>query len=98
VSIDYSSSGVSIEAGEALVDRIKPAVRRTTTPQVLSELGLFGGFYDASFPDYTHPILVSSTDGVGITASTTFSPVALCPCSFWTTSLRAGWLPIPLPM
>lgn len=65
MSIDYSSSGVSIEAGEALVDRIKPAVRRTTTPQVLSELGLFGGFYDASFPDYTHPILVSSTDGVG---------------------------------
>lgn len=65
MSIDYTSSGVSIEAGEALVDRIKPAVRRTRTPQVLSELGLFGGFYDASFPDYTHPILVSSTDGVG---------------------------------
>lgn len=65
MSIDYTSSGVSIEAGEALVDRIKPAVQRTKTPQVLSELGLFGGFYDASFPDYTHPILVSSTDGVG---------------------------------
>lgn len=65
MSIDYKSAGVDIEAGEALVDRIKPFVKRTRTPQVLSELGLFGGFFDASFPDYEHPILVSSTDGVG---------------------------------
>lgn len=65
MNIDYKSAGVDIEAGEALVDRIKPFVKRTRTPQVLSELGLFGGFFDASFPDYEHPILVSSTDGVG---------------------------------
>ncbi len=65
MSIDYKSAGVNIEAGEALVDRIKPFVKRTRTPQVLSELGLFGGFYDASFPEFEHPVLVSSTDGVG---------------------------------
>lgn len=65
MSIDYRTAGVDIEAGEALVDRIKPAVQRTRTPEVLSELGLFGGFYDARFPDYEHPVLVSSTDGVG---------------------------------
>ena len=65
MSIDYKTAGVDIEAGEALVDRIKPFVKRTRTPGVLSELGLFGGFFDASFPDYEHPILVSSTDGVG---------------------------------
>lgn len=65
MSIDYRTAGVDIVAGEALVDRIKPAVQRTKTPEVLSELGLFGGFYDARFPDYEHPVLVSSADGVG---------------------------------
>ena len=63
MSIDYRSAGVDIEAGDALVDKIKPAVQRTKTPEVLSELGLFGGFYDARFPDYEHPVLVSSADG-----------------------------------
>ncbi len=65
MSIDYRSAGVDIAAGDALVDRIKPHVKRTRTPEVLSELGLFGGFYDARFPDYDHPVLVSSADGVG---------------------------------
>ena len=65
MAVDYKTSGVDIEAGDALVDRIKPHVKRTRTEGVLSELGLFGGFYDASFPNMKHPILVSSTDGVG---------------------------------
>lgn len=63
--MDYKSAGVDIEAGEALVDSIKPFVNATRTPGVLSEIGLFGGFYDARFPEYAHPVLVASTDGVG---------------------------------
>lgn len=63
--MDYKSSGVDISAGEALVDTIKPFVKKTRTAGVMSELGLFGGFFDARFPGYEHPILVASTDGVG---------------------------------
>jgi len=63
--MDYTTAGVNIEAGEALVDLIKPFVKATRTPGVLSEIGLFGGFYDARFPDLAHPVLVASTDGVG---------------------------------
>ena len=63
--MDYKSSGVSIEAGEELVDRIKPLVRSTFTPSVLTDIGLFGACFDARFPDYEHPVLVSSVDGVG---------------------------------
>lgn len=64
-SIDYKTAGVDIAAGEALVDRIKPFVKRTRTAGVMSEIGLFGGFFDARFPDMEHPVLVASTDGVG---------------------------------
>ncbi|MFM8771241.1 MAG: phosphoribosylformylglycinamidine cyclo-ligase [Candidatus Kapaibacterium sp.] len=63
--MDYKSAGVDIEAGEALVDDIKPFVKATRTPGVLSEIGLFGGFFDARFPSLEHPVLVASTDGVG---------------------------------
>lgn len=63
--MDYKSAGVDIAAGEALVDDIKPFVKATRTPGVLSEIGLFGGFFDARFPTLEHPVLVASTDGVG---------------------------------
>lgn len=65
MSFDYKSAGVNIEAGEETVDRIKPLVKATYNEKVLSELGLFGGMYDAKFPEYKHPVLVASTDGVG---------------------------------
>jgi phosphoribosylformylglycinamidine cyclo-ligase len=61
----YKDSGVDIAAGEATVDKIKPAVKSTFNDKVLSELGHFGGFYDARFPELDHPVLVASTDGVG---------------------------------
>lgn len=61
----YKNAGVDIEAGEELVNKIKPFVRSTFNSRVLTDIGLFGGFYDAKFDDYIHPILVSSTDGVG---------------------------------
>ena len=65
MSISYKTSGVDLEAGEETVKRIKPLVRSTFSPNVLADIGLFGGFYDASFPEYKHPVLVASTDGVG---------------------------------
>ncbi|MBK9246915.1 MAG: phosphoribosylformylglycinamidine cyclo-ligase [Ignavibacteria bacterium] len=63
--ITYASSGVNIAAGDETVSRIKPLVRSTFTSAVLTDIGLFGGLYDARFPEYEHPVLVSSTDGVG---------------------------------
>lgn len=65
MSETYKSAGVDIEAGERTVESIKPYIKQTFNKNVLSEVGLFGGFYDASFPDYEHPVLVASTDGVG---------------------------------
>ncbi len=61
----YKEAGVDIEAGERAVDRIKAAVRSTYTPNVLSDVGQFGGFFSFPRDDYADPILVSSTDGVG---------------------------------
>jgi phosphoribosylformylglycinamidine cyclo-ligase len=63
--MDYKTAGVNIEAGEALVDSIKPFVKATRTPGVLNEIGMFGGFFDARFPGLEHPVLVASADGVG---------------------------------
>lgn len=61
----YKEAGVDIAAGEETVDRIKPMVRATFTPRVLTDIGMFGAFFDAKFPEYEHPVLVSSMDGVG---------------------------------
>jgi len=65
MAIDYESSGVSIKKGDETVQRIKPLIRSTFNNNVLADIGLFGGFYDARFSDYKHPVLVASTDGVG---------------------------------
>lgn len=62
--ITYKDSGVDIDAGNALVERIKPATRRTMRPEVLTGLGGFGGLCEIP-PQYQHPVLVSGTDGVG---------------------------------
>jgi phosphoribosylformylglycinamidine cyclo-ligase len=65
MAISYKTAGVDIAAGDETVNRIKPLVRKTFNQNVLTDIGLFGGFYDARFPEYKHPILVASTDGVG---------------------------------
>ena len=63
-SLSYKDAGVDINAGNALVDRIKPEVKRTTRPEVIGGLGGFGAL--CSIPSkYKEPILVSGTDGVG---------------------------------
>ncbi len=71
--MDYKTSGVDIEAGERTVDLIKPMIKKTLRNEVLSDIGLFGGFFDAKFPNYKHPILVASTDGVGTKLKVAFA-------------------------
>jgi phosphoribosylformylglycinamidine cyclo-ligase len=63
--ITYESAGVNIDAGEEVVKRIKPLVKKTFNSNVLTDIGGFGGLYDARFPGMKSPVLVSSTDGVG---------------------------------
>ncbi|HWF43293.1 MAG TPA: phosphoribosylformylglycinamidine cyclo-ligase [Candidatus Kapabacteria bacterium] len=63
--LTYKTAGVNIDAGEELVRRIKPLVRRTFNDRVLTDIGGFGGLFDARFPGMQFPVLVSSTDGVG---------------------------------
>jgi phosphoribosylformylglycinamidine cyclo-ligase len=65
IMITYESAGVNIDAGEEVVRRIKPLVRRTFNSNVLTDIGGFGGLYDARFPGMKNPVLASSTDGVG---------------------------------
>ena len=64
----YAGAGVSIEAGEDAVRRIKPLVRSTYRPEVIGDIGGFGGLFDIASLGYAHPVLVSSTDGVGTKA------------------------------
>ncbi len=62
--LTYRDAGVDIDAGNDVVERIKPLVRRTMRPEVLGGVGLFGGLFDLS-NRYREPVLVSGTDGVG---------------------------------
>jgi phosphoribosylformylglycinamidine cyclo-ligase len=63
--ITYADAGVDIGAGNALVERIKPAAKRTARPGVMSGLGGFGALFDLKGAGYTDPVLVAATDGVG---------------------------------
>jgi phosphoribosylformylglycinamidine cyclo-ligase len=61
----YANAGVSIEAGDELVRRIGPIASRTKRPGVLAGVGGFSALFDLKDRGYRHPVLVSSTDGVG---------------------------------
>ncbi|MEM8577088.1 MAG: phosphoribosylformylglycinamidine cyclo-ligase [Pseudomonadota bacterium] len=63
--LTYAEAGVDIDAGNALVDRIKPAAARTNRAGVMAGLGGFGGLFDLKGAGYSDPILVAATDGVG---------------------------------
>ncbi|WP_335946180.1 phosphoribosylformylglycinamidine cyclo-ligase [Salipiger bermudensis] len=63
--ITYADAGVDIDAGNALVDRIKPAAKRTNRAGTMSGLGGFGALFDLKAAGYTDPVLVAATDGVG---------------------------------
>jgi phosphoribosylformylglycinamidine cyclo-ligase len=60
----YRDAGVDIDAGDDLVERIKPAAKRTMRPEVLGGIGGFGALFEVS-KKYREPVLVSGTDGVG---------------------------------
>ena len=64
-SLSYKDAGVDIDAGNELVERIKPLVRRTQRPEVLAGIGGFGGLFAIPPDRYREPVLVSGTDGVG---------------------------------
>lgn len=61
----YKDAGVDIDAGNQLIEKIKPAVKATTRPGVMGSIGGFGGLFDLSKLNYKNPVLVSGTDGVG---------------------------------
>lgn len=63
-ALTYRDAGVDIEAGDALVDRIKPFAKRTMRPEVMGGIGGFGALFELS-GKYREPVLVSGTDGVG---------------------------------
>jgi phosphoribosylformylglycinamidine cyclo-ligase len=63
-ALSYRAAGVDIDAGNAVVERIKPLVARTSRPEVMGGLGGFGALFDLS-KKYREPVLVSGTDGVG---------------------------------
>ena len=64
----YEAAGVSIAAGDEAVQRIKASVRSTYRPEVIGDIGSFGGLFAFDPTKYRHPVLVSSTDGVGTKA------------------------------
>ena len=64
-SLSYRDSGVDIDAGNQLIEKIKPAVAKTRRPGVLAGLGGFGALFELPVDQYRQPVLVSGTDGVG---------------------------------
>ena len=64
-SLSYRDAGVDIDAGNALVERIKPFVKNTFRPGVMTGLGGFGALFELPLDRYKQPVLVSGTDGVG---------------------------------
>ncbi len=65
ISVTYKDSGVDIAAGNNFVNLIKPLVKATSRPEVLADIGGFGGLFALNTTKYKNPVLVSGTDGVG---------------------------------
>jgi len=64
-SLSYKDAGVDIDAGDALVEAIKPVAKATRRPEVMAPLGGFGALFELPVGKYKNPVLVSGTDGVG---------------------------------
>ena len=64
-TLSYRDAGVDIEAGNSLVERIKPYAKATFRPEVLTGLGGFGALFELPIDRYRKPVLVAGTDGVG---------------------------------
>ena len=61
----YEDAGVSIQAGDDTVEKIKSYAKSTFNKSVLTDIGLFGAFFKPDFAKFKEPVLVSSVDGVG---------------------------------
>ena len=64
-ALTYADSGVDIDAGNAMVEAIKPLVRATRRPGADAEIGGFGGLFDLKAAGFVDPVLVAANDGVG---------------------------------
>ena len=64
-ALSYRNAGINIDAGNRLVERIRPLAEKTWRPGCLGTIGGFGGLFELPFDRYRHPVLVSGTDGVG---------------------------------
>lgn len=64
-SLNYRDAGVNIDAGNKLIEKIKPLAAKTRRPEVMSGLGGFGALFELPLNKYKNPVLVSGTDGVG---------------------------------
>lgn len=65
MGLTYKDSGVDVEGGNNFVKRIAPIVRSTFSKRVITDIGGFGALFSGAFPEYSDPVLVSGTDGVG---------------------------------
>ena len=65
LSLSYRDSGVDINAGNELIERIKPAIKSTYRPGCVGNIGGFGGLFELPLDRYRNPVMVSGTDGVG---------------------------------
>lgn len=65
MKIDYKSAGVNIDAADHLIQNIKNDVKSTFRPEVIGDIGFFGGLFELNISQYKNPVLVSSVDGVG---------------------------------
>ncbi|MCF6287643.1 MAG: phosphoribosylformylglycinamidine cyclo-ligase [Proteobacteria bacterium] len=63
--LSYKDAGVDIDAGNQLIEKIKPAIKATSRTGVMGSIGGFGGLFDLTKLNYKNPVLVSGTDGVG---------------------------------
>jgi phosphoribosylformylglycinamidine cyclo-ligase len=63
--VTYKEAGVDIAAGNSFINMIKPLVKATSRPEVLADIGGFGGLFSLNASKYKNPVLVSGTDGVG---------------------------------
>ena len=63
--LSYTAAGVDIDAGNTLVERIKPMAKATNRTGVMAGLGGFGGLFDLRAAGFEDPVLVAATDGVG---------------------------------
>jgi phosphoribosylformylglycinamidine cyclo-ligase len=65
MGLSYKDAGVDVEKGNQAVEEIKDVVKSTYNPNVITELGSFGGLYNLDLSEYKNPVLAASTDGVG---------------------------------